>query len=64
MGKMEKIDVFIIDFYSTTSLILLESQHTNLLNDSKKYLFELNDVRRCRSTFIDVLDFPKNEFNG
>jgi len=61
---MAKIDVFIIDFYSTTSLILLSSQHSTLLNDSKKYGFDLKDVKRSRNALIDVLDFPKTDFNG
>lgn len=58
------INVFLINFYSTTDLILLESQHTNLLEDSKKYCFDLKDVKRCRHKKINIIDFPRNEFNG
>lgn len=59
-----KIDVIIIDFKSTSSLVLLRSQYSNLLNDSKRYGFDIKDVKRCRSEKIDVTDFPKIEFNG
>jgi hypothetical protein len=59
-----KIDVVIIDFKSTSSLVLLRSEYSDLLNDSKRYGFDIKDIKRCRSERIDVKDFPKIEFNG
>lgn len=57
------IEVVKIEFKSTSTLILLRSEHTNLLEDSKKYGFDLKDIKRCISTQMDIKDFPKNEWD-
>lgn len=57
------IDVVEIEFKSTSTLILLKSEYSNLLNDSKRYGFDLKDIKRCRSTQIDIKDFSKNEWD-
>ena len=57
------IDVVKIEFKSTSTLILLRSEYTNLLNDSKRYGFDLKDIKRCRSMQIDIKDFPTKEWD-
>lgn len=61
--RLIMIDVVKIEFKNTSTLILLRSEHTNLLEDSKKYGFDLKDVKRCRSMQMSVKDFPKNEWD-
>lgn len=57
------IDVVKIEFKSTSTLILLRSEYTNLLNDSKRYGFDLKDIKRCRSMQMCAKDFPKKEWD-
>tara|TARA_R110002012_G_scaffold297062_1_gene494881 strand:+ start:216 stop:395 length:180 start_codon:yes stop_codon:yes gene_type:complete len=57
------IDVVKIEFKSASALILLRGEHTNLLEDSKKYGFDLKDIKRCRSTQMDIKDFPNKEWD-
>jgi len=57
------IDVVKIEFKSTFTLILLRSEYTNLLNDSKRYGFDLKDIKRCRSMQMDIKDFPNKEWD-
>jgi len=61
--RLFMIDVVKIEFKSTSTLILLRSEYTNLLEDSKKYGFDLKDIKRCRSTQIDIKDFPNKEWD-
>ena len=61
--RLIMIDVVKIEFKNTSTLILLKSEHTNLLEDSKKYGFDLKDVKRCRIMQMSVKDFPKNEWD-
>jgi hypothetical protein len=58
------IDVVKIDFKSTSSLILLRSQYTNLLNDSIRYGFDLKDIKRCRAMKVEIKDFPIKEWDS
>ena len=61
--RLFMIDVVKIEFKSTSTLILLRSEYTNLLEDSKKYGFDLKDIKRCRSTQMDIKDFPNKEWD-
>ena len=61
--RLIMIDVVKIEFKSTSTLILLRSEYTNLLNDSKRYGFDLKDIKRCRSMQIDIKDFPTKEWD-
>ena len=58
------IDIVEIEFKSTSTLILLKSEHTNLLEDSKRYGFELKDIKRCVSKKIELKDLPINEWDS
>ena len=60
----DKIEIIEISFKNNDTLILLESEHKNMLQSSIDYGFDLKSNWRCRRKTISPKDFPKMEWNG
>jgi hypothetical protein len=61
---MSKIKIVEISFKENDTLILLESEHKNMLQSSIDYGFDLKDNWICKLKEINPKDFPNTEWNG